>query len=75
MTLFFQACVSLPDVYVVDQATVLQNEAGGKWTNMEEKIRKSSIRATPAAFKQDVYKDKRTVYSVLNGDLKKKGEK
>ena len=60
---------------MVDQATVLQNEAGGKWPKLENEIRKSSIRKTPQAFREDVYKEKRKVYTILNGELKKEDGK
>ena len=72
--LLLNSCISLPDVYVVDQATVLQEEAGGHWPDMEKAFRKSSIKKTPTAFREDVDKNKRTVYKVLNGPMLKAGK-
>ena len=71
--IFLPACISLPDVYVVDQATVLQEEAAGHWPELEKIFRKAALKKTPTAFREDVDKDKRTVYKILNGNMAKKG--
>ena len=47
--IFLQACISLPDVYVVDQATVLQEEAAGHWPELEKVFRKAALKKTPTA--------------------------
>ena len=72
--LLIQSCISLPDVYVVDQATVLQEEAAGHWPEMEKVFRESALKRTPTGFREDVDKDKRTVYKILNGNMSKKGK-
>ena len=70
--LLVQSCISLPDVYVVDQATVLEEEAAGHWPEMEKVFRESAKK--PPQVLEDVDKDKRTVYKILNGNMSKKGK-
>ena len=63
-------CVSLPDVYLHDRATVLESEAAGEWPQLEKEFvdKKVSIKPKPfPAGKEELSGNK--VYNVLGGDI------
>jgi len=42
--LSLSACVSLPDVYLVDRHTVMETEASGEWPKLEQRFRKEALK-------------------------------
>jgi hypothetical protein len=47
------ACVSLPDVYLIDRHTVMETEASGEWPEVDQRFRQQAIKAGPTALEAD----------------------
>ena len=41
--LSLSACVTLPDIYLVDRHTVMEAEASGEWPKLEQRLRKDAL--------------------------------
>ena len=63
-------CVSLPDVYLIDRHTVMEEEASGQWPVLEQRIVEQGLNKGPTAFPE--LKDdprKQRAFQVLNGEF------
>lgn len=47
--LFLAACA--PKVYVIDRATILEEESGGEWPNIDQAQRQKLLKTSPTAQK------------------------
>jgi len=64
------ACVSIPDVYLVDRHTVMESEASGEWPELEQRFKKQSISKGPVNLKKEPNKRRRdTAFNMLNGEF------
>ena len=64
------ACVSLPDIYLVDRHTVMETEASGEWPELEQRFRKNSLKmgATELAKEPDDLRRERA-FRTLNAEF------
>jgi len=47
------ACISLPDVYLIDRHTVMEAEASGEWPQIDQRFRQQAIKPGPTALEAD----------------------
>jgi len=47
------ACISLPDVYLIDRHTVMEAEASGEWPQVDQRFREQAIKSGPTALEAD----------------------
>lgn len=68
--LSLSACVSLPDVYLVDRHTVMETEASGEWPKLEQRFRKEALKmgATDLAKEPDNQRRERA-FRTLNAEF------
>ncbi|MDH5258059.1 MAG: hypothetical protein OEX07_08615 [Gammaproteobacteria bacterium] len=69
VVLFMPACVSLPNVYLVDRHTVMESEASGEWPVLEQRFVDSSLSAGPVAFEKNQDEKKTKAHILLNSEL------
>lgn len=64
------ACVSLPDVYLVDRHTVMESEASGEWPKLEQRFHKEALKmgATDLAKEPDNQRRERA-FRTLNTEF------
>ena len=64
------ACVSIPDVYLIDRHTIMESEASGEWPQLEERFRKQALSKGPVNMAIDPSsKRKERAFQVLNGEF------
>lgn len=49
--LILAAAACAPKVYVIDRATILEEESGGDWPSVDEAQRKKLLKTSPTALK------------------------
>ncbi len=64
------SCVSLPDVYIIDHHTVMEEEASGEWPKLEQRFHDLAVHPGPVnlANEKNSQRRKRT-FSILNGEM------
>jgi len=67
--LLFSACVSLPNVYLIDRHTVMESEASGEWPELEKRFIDNSLSAGPVAFEKDISEKEPRAHILLNAEL------
>lgn len=70
LVLSMTACVSVPDVYLIDRHTVMEMEAAGEWPELEQRFREKALKSGAIDI-QDPYSDRRKakVFSLLQGEF------
>jgi len=68
--LSLSACVSLPDVYLVDRHTVMESEASGEWPELEQRFTKQSLSKGPVNLAKEPSERRRDrAFNMLNGEF------
>jgi len=68
--LFLSACVSLPDIYLVDRHTVMESEASGEWPELEQRFTKQSLSKGPVNLAKEPSQRRRDrAFNMLNGEF------
>jgi len=69
------ACVSLPDVYLIDRHTVMEEEASGEWPELEARFRQQAVKSGPTNLAEEPLEQrKERAFRVLNGEFTKTGQ-
>lgn len=64
------ACVNLPDVYLIDRHTVMEEEASGEWPEMESRFRKQAVKSGPTNLaKEPKVQRRERAFRLLNGEF------
>lgn len=64
------ACVSLPDVYLIDRHTVMEAEASGEWPQIDQRVREQSIQPGPALLEKEPDSQRKArSLKMLNGEF------
>ena len=64
------ACVTLPDVYLIDRHTVMETEASGEWPELEARFREQVPAKGPANLEQEPSDERRErAFRMLNGEF------
>ena len=64
------ACVSLPDVYLIDRHTVMEEEASGEWPELESRFRQQAVKSGPTNLAEETVERRRErAFRVLNGEF------
>lgn len=70
LALTMTACVSVPDVYLIDRHTVMELEASGEWPELENRFREKALNSgsldIPDAFAEQ---RKEKVFTMLQGEF------
>ncbi|MDX1810808.1 MAG: hypothetical protein R3240_02600, partial [Gammaproteobacteria bacterium] len=53
VSLFSAACVSVPDVYIIDRHTVMEADAAGEWPELEKRFLDKSLSKGPEDLRVD----------------------
>ena len=68
--LSLSACVSLPDIYLVDRHTVMEAEASGEWPELEQRFKSKSINKGPVNLAKEPFERRRdSAFELLNGEF------
>jgi len=68
--LSLSACVTLPDVYLVDRHTVMESEASGEWPELEQRFKKQSLSKGPVNLAKEPSERRRDrAFNMLNGEF------
>ena len=68
--LSLSACVTLPDVYLVDRHTVMESEASGEWPELEQRFIKQSLSKGPVNLAKEPSERRRDrAFNMLNGEF------
>ncbi len=63
-------CVSLPDVYIIDHHTVMEEEASGEWPKLEQRFHDLAVTPGPVDLaKEHNNLRRKRAFSVLNGEM------
>ncbi len=63
-------CVSLPDVYIIDHHTVMEEEASGEWPQLEQRFHDLAVSPGPVDLAKETNDSRRKrAFSVLNGAM------
>jgi hypothetical protein len=66
------ACVNLPDVYLIDRHTVMEEEASGEWPELESRFRQQAVKSGPTNLAEEPMEQrKERAFRVLNGEFSK----
>ena len=69
LVLCLPACISVPDVYLIDRHTVMESEASGEWPELEKRFLDESISKGPANLaKEPKDNRKKKAFKILNGE-------
>ncbi len=69
-SLALSACISLPDVYLIDRHTVMEAEASGEWPQVDQRFREHAIKPGPTALEADPNSPRKArSLEVLNGEF------
>jgi hypothetical protein len=64
------ACVNLPDVYLIDRHTVMEEEASGEWPELEARFREQAVKNGPTNLAKESMEQRRErAFRVLNGEF------
>ena len=64
------ACVNLPDVYLIDRHTVMEEEASGEWPELESRFRQQAVKSGPSNLAEETVERRRErAFRVLNGEF------
>lgn len=64
------ACISLPDIYLIDRHTVMEAEASGEWPQLEERFRQTALSKGPTNLAEEPSGRRRErAFRVLNGEF------
>jgi hypothetical protein len=64
------ACVNLPDVYLIDRHTVMEQEASGEWPELESRFRQQAVKSGPTNLaKEPTERRRERAFRVLNGEF------
>lgn len=68
------ACVNLPDVYLIDRHTVMEEEASGEWPELESRFRQQAVKNGPTNLAEEPMERRRErAFRVLNGEFSMAG--
>ncbi|HFE37794.1 MAG TPA: hypothetical protein ENK06_05165 [Gammaproteobacteria bacterium] len=68
--LSLSACVSLPDIYLVDRHTVMEAEASGEWPVLEDRFKAAGVQKGPVNLAKEPGKRRRDdAFNMLNGEF------
>lgn len=68
--ILLSACVTLPDVYLVDRHTVMESEASGEWPELEQRFKKQSLSKGPVNLAKEPTERRRdSAFNMLNGEF------
>ncbi|MGD8592964.1 MAG: hypothetical protein PVF82_09040 [Gammaproteobacteria bacterium] len=68
--LSLSACVNLPDVYLIDRHTVMEEEASGEWPELESRFRQQAVKSGPTNLaKEPMERRRERAFRVLNGEF------
>lgn len=68
--LSLSACVSLPDIYLVDRHTVMEVEASGEWPELEQRFLSNSVNKGPVNLaKEPNEKRQDKAFNMLNSEF------
>ena len=68
--LAISACVSLPDVYLIDRHTVMEAEASGEWPELDKRFRQQAVKAGPTPLAKETESKRRArSFQVLNSEF------
>ena len=68
--LSLSACVNLPDVYLIDRHTVMEEEASGEWPELESRFRQQAVKSGPTNLAEEPLERRRErAFRVLNGEF------
>jgi hypothetical protein len=71
-TLVFQlpACISLPDIYLIDRHTAMEAEASGEWPQLEQRFRQQVPTMGPTNLaKEPSQRRRERAFRILNGEF------
>lgn len=69
-SLAMTACVSLPDVYLIDRHTVMEAEASGEWPKLDQRFRQQAVKAGPTPLAKETESKRRDrAFQVLNSEF------
>ena len=64
------ACISLPDIYLIDRPTVMEAEASGEWPQLERRFRQQVPSMGPTNLaKEPSQKRREHAFQLLNGEF------
>lgn len=64
------ACISVPDVYLIDRHTVMESESSGEWPELEKRFLDKSVAKGPTNLPKEPKENrKKKAFSVLNGEM------
>lgn len=67
------ACVSVPNIYLIDRHTVMESEASGEWPALDKRFLKKSIAKGPVDLAKDPNDNrKKKAFRILNGEMESK---
>lgn len=68
LTLLAAGCVQLPDVYVIDRHTVMEQEAAGEWPSLETRFQ--GVQPGPEPLPQASGAERQArAFAILNGEF------
>ena len=70
----FSACVSLPDVYLIDRHTVMESESSGEWPELEKRLIENKVSAAPVPYQKDKKQKTTEAHILLNSELSQANE-
>ena len=68
--LSLSGCVNLPDVYLIDRHTVMEEEASGEWPELEARFRQQAVKSGPTNLAKETTERRRErAFRMLNGEF------
>jgi len=63
-------CVQIPDVYLIDRHTVMEEEASGEWPQLEQRFSQLAVKPGPTNLTKEPSSQRRErAFRVLNGEF------
>jgi hypothetical protein len=74
LVISLSACVNLPNVYLIDRHTVMEEEASGEWPELEARFRQQAVKSGPTDLAEEpLERRKDRAFRVLNGEFSMAG--
>ncbi|MBF0471755.1 MAG: hypothetical protein HQL48_10325 [Gammaproteobacteria bacterium] len=69
-TLVASGCGALPDVYLIDRHTVMEEEASGEWPQLEQRFRDLAVTPGPVDLEKESNSRRRDrAFNLLNDEM------
>lgn len=70
LVLQLPACISPPDIYLIDRHTVMEAEASGEWPQLEQRFRQQVPAMGPTDLaKEPSQRRRERAFRILNGEF------